>query len=95
MRLYQIYDRVSGGVTGGIFAYQHDAPARRVFYDWLKNPNVGPGAHAADFDLLFLGDQQENGCIESVMPTAVSFGSDWVEQQKVDGNQLSLMKEGK
>lgn len=88
MKLYQIYDRVACAVTGLIMSYKIDAVARRTFEDWLKSER-GPGVHAADFDLLYLGEQDDLGVITPVIPIAVAFGAQWIDSQ-----QLSLVAEG-
>lgn len=102
MRLYQIFDRVSQEVTGTIMSYRLDAPAIRTFFDWLKNPKVGPGAHAGDFDLLCIGTQLPTGEVNqdpefvagvTSYPVVVAQGAAWLEAQS---QQLSLVEsEGK
>lgn len=80
-RLYQIYDKVSQEMIGNILRYRIDAPAVRVFHDWLRS-ETGPGGHAVDFDLLYLGEQDGSvGMITAVIPVAVALGSQWLEMQ--------------
>lgn len=94
MRLYQIFDKVSNEVIGSIMSYKIDAPAVRMFYDWLQNPKVGPGAHAADYDLLCIGEQEPSGFVVGNLgqyPETVAIGAAWLAAQS---QQLSLVKEG-
>lgn len=62
-RLYQIYDRVGGGVVGPILDQANDAAAIRAFRDALSDERSQLAKHPGDYDLLFLGEQTPDGVV--------------------------------
>lgn len=82
-KLYQMFDRVSRAVDGPIILYRADGPAIRSFYQVLANAQTLPGQHPADFDLICIGEQEDDGTIIPIVPpVAVALGAAWVETQQ-------------
>lgn len=101
-RLYQIYDLVSRAVDGPIIPHRADGPAVRMFYGTLANKNTQPGQTPADFELLCVGEQSEDGKIvtqvnkKAKYPLVVATGAAWLEDQnRQAAAQLSLVQDGK
>lgn len=78
-KLYVLFDRVARAVEGPIITFAHDGPAIRMFHDVLGSGQSSPGQHPADYDLLSVGDQDDQGMITPVIPVVVAMGSQWLE----------------
>lgn len=85
-RLYQVYDNRAGSIAGPIMAERIDAPAIRTFFDILKNPQTLPGQHPDDFDLIIVGQQdEETGVIDAwTQPDIIVTGEQWRRAQEAN-----------
>ena len=81
--LYQIYDLKAEKVSGPIMPATKDAVALRTFHELLDNKDTTPGQHPGDFQLLYLGYQdEETGIIDPVKTlTVVASGREWATQR--------------
>lgn len=103
MKLYQIFDKVAGAVEGPVTCFRADGPAIRSFYSLLGAPQTTPGQHPADFNLLCVGEQEDDGSIVIqpevgglLYPIPVALGAAWVEQRNREATaQASLTLEGR
>lgn len=84
MRLFQIFDKRAQQVIGNIIAYRHPAAAVRVFTDALQNKDSIISQHPEDFDLIELGEQDdETGVITAAtIPQTVLSGRQWYISQQ-------------
>lgn len=93
IRLYQMYDKQAGIVSGPILAVNRDAAAIRAFNDVLAQKDSDPGRYPEDFELLLIGEQdQESGAIVAWNPSGhqevIATGAEWLaaqERQAVSG----------
>lgn len=58
--LYQLYDLVARTTAGPIMAYKHDGAALRAFGDTLAAEGILPNKYPEQFNLLKLGEQDED-----------------------------------
>lgn len=92
LNLYQIRDLVSHTMLGEIMATYHEAAAIRSFTDILKNPKSILHSHPDDYDLIFLGYQdEESGTLDPLTtPQIILTGKAWNAAQapliSADGN---------
>lgn len=63
IRLYMIYDTRAQMLIGGIQPFKHDAPAIRFFDDVARGDNSIVGKHPHDFQLLCIGELEEDGTL--------------------------------
>lgn len=74
-RLYQVRDNKAERTFGPILAAYADAAAIRIFSDAMRDPKTTLAQHPEDFDLLYLGEQDEQtGTILGITPTPVLTG---------------------
>lgn len=77
-KLYQVYDLKAESVAGPVMAQKNDGPAIRDFHSILQNPETMPGRHPHDFNLIQIGEQdEETGVIEDTTVRIVATGSGW------------------
>lgn len=84
-KLFQIRDNVANSVVGPIISAYHEAAAIRHFTDLLKNPETTIASHPEDFDLMYLGNQEETtGEIDPLVgvPQIALSGSAWKSMQE-------------
>lgn len=80
--LYQAYDKVAQLTFGPIIAQKRDAAAVRIFTDALSNAKTDLAQHPGDYELLQLGEQdEETGQIEAIAPRVVATGAQWAAAQ--------------
>lgn len=86
--LFQIFDIQGQCVAGPIMTAHHEGAAIRNFTDLLKNKETVLGAHPQDFELRFLGYQDEDtGILDGVeLPHSVITGQQW---QAMEAAKLS------
>lgn len=77
-RLYQLRDRVSGMMSSGIMLFYADKAAIRMFADAMSGDSL-VSKHPEDYDLMFLGEQDDSGLIVSVSPELVATGASVAE----------------
>lgn len=85
--LYQIYDAVANTVIGPIIVTYHPAAAVRQFTDLLRDPKTTLAAHPEDYELRYLGQQDEStGLVDGLtVPQAVLTGLQWkLSQERAD-----------
>lgn len=84
--LYQLYDLTAHQASGPILIYASDAPAIRDFHQLLAaGDGTLPGAHPQDFQLRWLGSQDEvTGIIDIANnPTVtIATGQAWGEERQ-------------
>lgn len=80
-KLYQLFDKVAGSVVGPIMSHKREQPAIRIFHGWLQNKETGPGMHPHDFELLELGNQDEETGEISAERRVVATGAAWADTQ--------------
>lgn len=86
-RLYMLYDKVSEMVVGQMLLYKSDGPAIRSFHEGLAGEHLRN--HAEDFDLLFLGEQLEDGTIvPEASPVVTATGAQWKAQAMVGADPV-------
>lgn len=89
MRLYNVFDRPAETILGPIVAARTDAEAIRSFRALLVDEKSQLGSYPADFDLLFVGVQDETGMLypprddSSWFPLTVDTGRGFLTQQGV------------
>lgn len=83
-RLYQIYDLKAEKAAGPIMSQGRDGPAIRSFLAILGQPDTLPGQYPQDFELRYLGTQdEETGVIAAALPPqVVATGAGWLETQR-------------
>lgn len=92
MFLYTFIDLKAEGRTGGIVACQTDGPIIRAFHDSLKAPDSPWAAHPEDYNLVCIGEIQEDGKVDGwAFVRTVATGQAWLAAQE----QLSLLPEAK
>jgi len=88
--LYQIRDNVAQTVVGPIITVHHAAAAVRHFTDLLQDKNTTLAAHPDDFDLVYLGLQdEESGTIDPLpKPEPALTGKAWraMQNNQTDDN---------
>ena len=84
LNLYQLYDLKAEKVTGPIMSESKDAVAIRTFHNILRDKRTEPGQYPEDFQLLYLGYQdEESGIIGTVKtPTVITTGLGWVTDER-------------
>lgn len=85
-RLYQLFDTKAHSAAGPIMAAKRDAVVIREFHQVLGTPNTLPGMHPEDFQLMHIGEQDEETLRIEPLTTilVVATGSGWLEQQQRD-----------
>lgn len=82
-QLYQLRDIRAQDLIGPVVAHKSMQPAIRMFEDVLQSKDTAPGQHPADYDLLFVGTQNdETGEITAGAPQIVATGKGWLEDQQ-------------
>lgn len=83
-RIYTLYDTVSQSIIGALLQQTTDAAAIRVFADTLRAPETPLNLHMADYNLLFIGEIDQDGTIANVpnYPTVIARGADILENLK-------------
>lgn len=106
VRLYQMRDRVAGGMLSGVLLERSDAAAIRGFADAVSDVRTPMAKHPEDYDMMFLGEQEDDGTLLPVVPPilvvtgqAVSEMLNRMEAARQDANgsvpgQLSLLQRG-
>ena len=81
--LYQIYDLKAEAISGPILSCSKDAVAIRHFHDLLGDKRTSVAQYPDDFQLLYLGYQdEETGIIDPVKTlTVVASGREWATQR--------------
>lgn len=83
-QLYQLYDTKAGVVSGPILSANKPAPMVRSFNELLADKNTDPGKYPEDYQLLHVGEQdEETGIITPAEhgPATVATGTQWLEAQ--------------
>lgn len=62
-KLFAVYDTVAATIIGGIMLQPHDGPAIRIFRDALSQADGPLAKHPDDYQLLRLGDIDDDGMI--------------------------------
>lgn len=77
--IYAIYDKVAKAITGPLWLYNNDAAAIRVFDDVAREPKSIIGQHPGDYNLVNLGDLNEQKPeIKGQPAETVLEGSQWL-----------------
>lgn len=91
-RIYMVFDLVAGQVVGSPVLEVADAPAIRGFHDALSAKDSMLAKHAADFDLLWIGEIADEGTIfgpysaggDNVPRVTVARGAQWAAAQQLE-----------
>lgn len=59
-KLYMVRDIVGGQVIKPIIIVKHEAAAVRIFTDAMKDERTDLFQHPADYELLYLGEQNDD-----------------------------------
>lgn len=92
-RLYVIRDNVAKAAAGPVMTFAHDAVATREFRDIALNQKSSLNAHMEDYDLLCIGEFEEESCEIGGygQPTVVVSGAALKAMQERDAQpQLAL-----
>lgn len=68
VKLYQVKDRLSGVMASGIQLHVTDKAATRSFVDMVSDERSPLAKHAEDYDLYCLGDQEDDGQLQPLVP---------------------------
>lgn len=80
--LYQVRDNVAEMAVGPILKEKRAASAIRAFHSLLKDNTTTPNEHPADYDLIYIGEQDEaTGEIAGTKPIVVDRGKTWAEEK--------------
>lgn len=81
--LYQIRDRVAEMAIGPVLTAKRHPAAIRQFHSALADGRTSLSQHPADYELLYVGEQDEDtGAIYGAeKPVIVATGEAWVESQ--------------
>lgn len=84
-RLYQMYDLTAEAVAGPIISEKKDGPAIRAFHTVLGDKRTSPGQYPEQFQLRFLGTQdEETGFIDGIVgANIIATGQAWLESQQL------------
>lgn len=78
--LYQIRDNKAEMVAGPIMAAKAEAVAVREFTKIIRNTDTMPGQHPEDYDLMKIGDQdEETGQVSAQLPTVILNGKTYLD----------------
>lgn len=80
--IYVVWDLIAQAMAGPIFTHRHDAPAVREFTEVLGNPQTTLGKNPSDYNLLRLGEINENAQLTPGLVTTVLTGKEWLETQQ-------------
>lgn len=78
--IYAIFDNVADAIIGGLHLHPHGAPAIRMFSDVALMPDSQIGRHPNDFDLLRLGQLNEDSTITPEKEVIMT-GANWSAAQ--------------
>lgn len=87
-RLYQIYDRAAQLAVGPIVRAKNSTVALRMFHGACADPKTDLAAHPADYELLYLGDQDDDtATIDGLLePDIIGTGKGWIRLQQERDN---------
>lgn len=90
--LYQLYDLTAEATVGPILPHNRDGAAVRMFHDILADKQTQPGQHPDQFELRFVGIQDEEsgqvigtghlnheGVWVKQLPRTIATGKAWLE----------------
>lgn len=82
--LYQVYDLKAEAISGPILSCSKDAVAIRHFHDLLGDKRTSVAQYPDDFQLLYLGYQDEETGEITPTPnrTVVTTGKGWYDEQR-------------
>lgn len=80
-RMYQLRDVVAGCLVGPILLERNDAPAVRSFYMAFEDPKSTLGQHPEDYELLCLGEYDDEVGVTEPGVALIATGIDWVKLQ--------------
>lgn len=91
-RLYQLYDKTAGMVTGPIITEKKDGPAIRAFHAVLADNRTLPGRYPDQFQLHYLGEQdEETGSIDpGTGAQIVATGDAWLAYANHQGKDPEI-----
>lgn len=93
--IYAIFDVVAQMIIGGLQLHRHHAAAIRMFGDVASAKDTAIAQHPKDFNLIFLGQLNDDNTIMAIVPPEVVIsGSAWLAAQSQPG-QLELVQEAK
>lgn len=72
--IYAIYDKVADMYIGGLLLHKHDAAAIRFFQDVAGLGDSLVGKHPEDFDLMLVGNLDEENKVSGHKPAVVVSG---------------------
>lgn len=76
--IYAIFDTVGGLYVGGLQLHKHPAAASRVFDDLARDQQTIVGKHPEDFQLVHLGNLEENNAVAGFpIPFVILTGKQW------------------
>lgn len=88
---YQVYDLVGESIVGPPFIEKNKGPAIRGFTDILNDKNSTLGQHPDDYELRFIGIQNEaTGEIQPISPPqTIATGAEWAERKRQEQQQIT------
>lgn len=81
-RMYQLRDVVAGCLVGPIILERNDAPAVRSFYMAFEDPKSTLSAAPQDYELLCLGEYDDEVGVTEPGISVVATGHDWMKLQQ-------------
>lgn len=85
--VYAVYDRVAQTILGGLHLHRHPASAVRMFSDVATAEGNMVHNHPADFDLVQLGNLDDDHTIPKLIPfvpNTILEGSAWAAMQQIN-----------
>lgn len=87
-KIFAVYDLKSMTILGAVLMmHKHDAPAIRDFNDALSDDRGIFSKHPEDYNLLCLGDIDDEGSIIPAGPRVVLTGEAWASARNVSSQE--------
>lgn len=81
-RMYQIRDKVAACLVGPIVLERNDPPAVRMFFKTCEDPSSNLGAFPNDYELVCLGEYDDEVGITEVNLGVVATGADFLKEKE-------------
>lgn len=81
IKLYQVYDVKAETHFGPIIAVRHEKAALRIYYDALTDKQSNISKHPEDYNLVYLGQQDEETGLINSEPETIMKGETWLNSQ--------------
>jgi hypothetical protein len=83
MIIYAIRDKVAESIGQQVWLFKADAAAIRFFHDVLSDGKSYPGSHPDDYELLAVGNLDDNGEITTDgCPSVIFSGTQWKQAKE-------------